>query len=168
MHHSGSYWVTQIGAHLGDAWLWVLIAGWKLRQAHRAPYAAVYAPRIYAWLASLVAAAGVTLVVKQHVRRPRPGTGAFLYGGGPDVYSFPSGHGLRLGVVLVWANQLWPGCRPWAWLVALWVCASRIRLGIHYLGDVVAGLALGALVGQCFRTGYSVLRLKALNVRRKA
>jgi membrane-associated phospholipid phosphatase len=159
--------VIQIGAHLGDAWLWALIAGWELRQARRGPYAALHASRVYAWLASLGAAAGITFIIKQFVRRPRPGAGAFLYGGGSDVYSFPSGHGLRLGVVLAWANQLWPGYRKLAWLVALWVCASRVRLGIHYLGDVAAGLALGVMVGQCFRAGHSFLKRQTSCVMRQ-
>jgi membrane-associated phospholipid phosphatase len=160
MQHSWSYWLAQLGAHLGDAWLWLLIAGWELRQARRAAHSAVRMQRVYAWLASLGAAAWITLFVKQSVRRSRPGTGAFLYGGGPDVHSFPSGHALRLGVVLSWANQLWPGYGPCAWLVVFWVCASRVRLGIHYLADVVVGLALGILVGQCFRAGHSLLKRK--------
>ena len=55
MHPPWSYWVIQIGAHLGDAWLWALIAGWELRQAHRGPYAALHASRVYAWLAEALA-----------------------------------------------------------------------------------------------------------------
>ncbi|RMD59279.1 phosphatase PAP2 family protein, partial [Candidatus Parcubacteria bacterium] len=60
---------------------------------------------------------------------------------------FPSGHGARVGVNLVWLPHLVPGGRLWAPLLALWIGWSRVALGIHYVGDVVAGCLVGMVIG---------------------
>jgi undecaprenyl-diphosphatase len=60
--------------------------------------------------------------------------------------SFPSHHGLTAGA---FAMALWLGWRPVgiaAWLVALWVGYGRLYLGKHWPSDVVAGLAMGAVI----------------------
>ncbi len=64
-----------------------------------------------------------------------------------DRYSFPSGHTLH-AVAFTWiAVAHFPGLGwvlvPFAALVA----ASRVVLGLHYPSDVLAGAALGALIG---------------------
>jgi undecaprenyl-diphosphatase len=83
------------------------------------------------------------LLLKHLFRRERPGTGHFLYGPGVDQHSFPSGHGSRAGVILVWSSLL---LGRWRWLapfLALWIGWSRVALAIHYLGDVLVGFGLG-------------------------
>jgi undecaprenyl-diphosphatase len=103
------------------------------------------------WLVALLVALGVNLLLKQWVKRARPGTGNLLYGHGPDEYSFPSGHAMRMAVLLEWSRTLWP---TWGWLtwrLALWVGWSRVYLGINYLGDIVVGLGLGGLIGRTVR-----------------
>lgn len=72
-----------------------------------------------------------------------------------DGLSFPSGHAsgaaALVGILLV---VLWPiltsRSRPWmaSGLIvgALCVAWTRVALGVHYLSDVVGGLALGATV----------------------
>ncbi len=64
-----------------------------------------------------------------------------------DRYSFPSGHSLNafaLGTVLALA---FPLTAVPVFLVAASVAASRVVLGLHFLSDVFAGSALGALIG---------------------
>ena len=147
------YWLAQVGAHLGDSWLWALVAGLLWRRANRLPPARLPGRRrqLTAWILALVGGMGLALAIKQRLRRARPGSGALLYGQGPDVHSFPSGHGVRAGILKVWADALLPGAGPWAWLLALWIGWSRVALGIHYVGDVLAGFVLGLGVGKVSR-----------------
>ena len=66
-----------------------------------------------------------------------------------DGYGFPSGH--ALGATVAWGAMAWLGGR-WTrrrrLAVAVPVVAaiglSRVLLGVHYLGSVLAGVALGA------------------------
>ena len=63
-------------------------------------------------------------------------------------YGFPSGHALMTTVVYVsLARRLSIGTRRWRTLgaaaVVTLVCLSRVALGVHYLVDVVAGVAVG-------------------------
>jgi undecaprenyl-diphosphatase len=61
-------------------------------------------------------------------------------------FSFPSDHALVAGsvaVALLFANRRWGivGC-----IAAVVMAFARVYVGAHYPGDVVAGLALGALM----------------------
>lgn len=63
-----------------------------------------------------------------------------------DRYSFPSGHTLH-AVSFAW--QLTAHFPSLGWFVvplALLIAASRVVLGLHYLTDVIAGAAVGALL----------------------
>jgi undecaprenyl-diphosphatase len=90
-------------------------------------------------------------VLKLAFHRPRPEL-AFLH---LETYSFPSGHSTAataaFGAV---AFLLWPRAGTVRRRVALVVAAvgliclvgfSRLYLGVHYLSDVLAGFALGAV-----------------------
>lgn len=145
--------LARAGAHLGDGWLWLLVGGWLWRriQQHPPPEQALARRPFQGWIASTLLTFLLVMVVKQGVRRPRPGTARFMYGYGPDVHSFPSGHGARMGANGPWATLL---LGPWGWLtwpLALWVGWSRVAVGIHYLGDVLAGFLLGSLVSLAVR-----------------
>ncbi|MCE4624589.1 MAG: phosphatase PAP2 family protein [Desulfurococcales archaeon] len=58
-----------------------------------------------------------------------------------DVFSFPSGHAIAVGVFLYYSigGSLFPLALVWSALVSL----SRLLLGAHYVGDVLAGLGIG-------------------------
>ncbi len=63
-----------------------------------------------------------------------------------DRFSFPSGHTLHAVTFSVVAIAYYPML---AWLLipfTLLVAASRLVLGLHYLTDVLAGMALGGVV----------------------
>ena len=100
-------------------------------------------------LAVIVGDKLLTEAIKQLVDRIRPHLNPIAATLGP---SFPSGHAstaaaLWAAVALVAAR--WRGRRAWPVLVALAVsiavavAASRVLLDVHWLTDVIAGLALG-------------------------
>lgn len=136
-------------AHLGDSLLWaaVLLAmyGWggaSLRALAVRTAAAVLAVGI------------VGGVIKRLVRRPRPdGYAPGLYSRSLDLYSFPSGHAARVAAVAVLAGAAHPGVAVAAGVCALGVAAARVALGVHYVGDVLAGLALGVVVAAGWLVG---------------
>jgi len=147
------YWIALFCAHLGDSWLWVIIAGFCFKRAYvdRNKDEGRRVNQLATWVVSVISATIITLLVKRQVRRTRPGKGTLLYGSGPDVHSFPSGHAVRLATIAMWGEILVPG-RGWlAWPLLLIVGWSRVALGIHYVGDVVAGVVLGSVVGIFFR-----------------
>ena len=142
------FWLANAGAHLGDSLLWAGITALLWRKAEDDP---ARRRLLSGWMAAFVGAVFVTLAIKRIFRRPRPGGGKFLYGPGADVHSFPSGHGARVGVILVWAEALWPGAGWLAPLLGVWIGWARVAMGIHYVGDVLAGVLLGWGVGRLAR-----------------
>jgi undecaprenyl-diphosphatase len=61
-------------------------------------------------------------------------------------FSFPSDHATAVGAV---AGGLWVASRRWgivAAVLAVLMAFTRVYVGTHYVSDVVAGLALGAVV----------------------
>jgi undecaprenyl-diphosphatase len=93
-------------------------------------------------------------MLKNMIRRPRPvGAERFLHG---ISFSYPSGHSMgsligfaMLAYVLF---ELWPLAHRHRVVVViatvvlvLLVGWSRLYLGVHYLSDVIAGFAAGAV-----------------------
>jgi undecaprenyl-diphosphatase len=130
-------------AHSGDSWFWLLglIIVWLVGN-----------PSWKAWAlkvgAAIVVLAVTVLAMKFSFRRARPeGTWGNVYRKS-DPHSFPSGHAARSALLAVLAAGLGPGWLaalliPWAPLVSL----ARVSMGLHYPTDVLAGGALGLLVG---------------------
>lgn len=166
--HWTEYWWTRAATHLGDSWVWWLVA-WMLWRRGRPSGLAVDGRTVdwrtvdglhaqptwltpgratlFGWLLSMFVTTGLVMAIKHSIRRPRPDSDTLLYGGGPDQHSFPSGHAARMGVLAVWGWQYGGGA---GWLVsalAFIVSWSRVRLRIHYLGDVTVGLVLGMAMG---------------------
>jgi undecaprenyl-diphosphatase len=107
-----------------------------------------------AWLAAFVVGAFLDWMLKNMIRRPRPvGAERFLHG---ISFSYPSGHSMgsligfaMLSYVLF---ELWPPAHRHRAIVVIATVAlvllvgwSRLYLGVHYLSDVIAGFAAGAV-----------------------
>jgi membrane-associated phospholipid phosphatase len=58
-------------------------------------------------------------------------------------WSFPSQHA---AVSVAFACALWPS--PFAAGLAALICCSRVLVGAHYLGDVLAGVVVGLVAGR--------------------
>lgn len=111
---------------------------------------AVVVTMLDGWLVA-VAAAGCVLgtlalntVVKEIIRRPRPASRAF--DDHPTTFSMPSAHTsmavVGASIMTLVAPALWLLWWGWTWVLAV----SRIVLGMHYVGDVLAGACFGALL----------------------
>lgn len=90
----------------------------------------------------------LVLVIKFIIRRERPqGEWGAIYRN-TDPHSFPSGHAARAAMLAVMAWGLGPAW--FGWTVVLWVplvSLARVATGVHYLSDILAGLALGVVAG---------------------
>lgn len=130
-------------AHSGDSWFWLLGLGlvWLLGSPE-------WKFRTMVMAAGVVITAVLVLLIKFSVRRRRPeGAWGRIYRD-TDPHSFPSGHAARAVMLAVVAQFLGPGWFSsvmviWAPLVGL----ARITMGVHYLSDVIAGMALGGVMG---------------------
>jgi len=106
------------------------------------------------WLAAFGVGALLDWMLKNTIRRPRPpGAERFLDG---FSFSYPSGHSMgsligfaMLAYVLF---ELWPPAHRRRVIVIITTVAlvllvgwSRLYLGVHYLSDVIAGFAAGAV-----------------------
>lgn len=91
----------------------------------------------------------VVLALKSWFAMPRPPESVWAIT--TDGYGFPSGHAAA-GMVVYGGLAVEFDLLDDAWrvaataLVVAAVALSRVVLGVHYLGDVVAGLAVGALL----------------------
>lgn len=136
-------------AHLGDSAVWfpLLLVGWAWERRRRGPRLRM----LEGWLVTIAVVAAAVLVVKAAVRRPRPRSAPpGMAGPGADGFSFPSGHAARMAASALWA----PAVSPLGWLLwplALAVGWSRIRLGVHRVGDVAAGWGLGVALAAMVR-----------------
>lgn len=72
----------------------------------------------------------------------------------PDRGSFPSGHTLHAVMAAVVAASLLPAAAPVFLLLALVIATSRVVLGVHYPSDVLAGAALGGMLGSLFLAAF--------------
>ena len=95
-------------------------------------------------------------IIKHLVCRPRPTHEPVLeglvhivngYRGGH--YGFVSSHAANtMGVALLYC-LIWKNESHHVWWLMLWVilnCWSRMYLGVHYPGDIIGGLCVGALI----------------------
>jgi undecaprenyl-diphosphatase len=95
--------------------------------------------------AGILIAWGISAALKIAVRRRRPMAAPSPRGSlpKPSTWSFPSQHS---AVAIAVAYAMWPN--PIAALLAAGICASRVLIGAHYLGDVLAGVLVGLVAGR--------------------
>jgi membrane-associated phospholipid phosphatase len=130
-------------AHSGDSLLWLFAAAVALALGGSAGLR--FALRV---LAATAAAGLPATILKWLFRRERPpGDGRGFYTRF-DRPSFPSGHAARTSCLALALAPLLP---VWSWpFVALWVVSvglSRVALQVHFAADILAGWAVGIVVG---------------------
>lgn len=136
-------WVALILAHSGDSPLWIAVAVGLLLWGGTT--GSGVGRRI---LVATILGGGTATLLKLVFRRERPGASfAGLYAR-MDRHAFPSGHATRAGCVAAGLAPLlpaWGASLLIAW--AILVCLARVILGVHYLMDVLVGLAVGGALG---------------------
>ena len=70
---------------------------------------------------------------------------------GKPYDAFPSGHAMHVGAVASAVSWAYPKSAPVAWGLGGLIAATRIVILAHWTTDVLAGLAMGALVERCVR-----------------
>lgn len=95
-----------------------------------------------------VAGVGFILVLKVLLAMPRPPEEVYLVSHDADPYGFPSGHAFAAtvvygGLVVAFDRLRDPPAVAAAIVAIVLVSLSRVVLGVHYLGDVVAGAIVG-------------------------
>jgi len=102
-------------------------------------------------------------ILKPYFARPRP-CYAFpdlvqlVPGGCGSPYGFPSNHASNAAAVAVAVLLLaGPRIARWFFALALIVGISRVYLGVHYPGDVLAGFVFGAVMA--YAVHFSLLRI---------
>jgi undecaprenyl-diphosphatase len=134
-------WTTR----LGDGWVWYALALILLLFGGKHRFVVV-AAGVVAALAGIL----VFRSLKGISKRPRPCQiephcwAAIMP---PDRFSFPSGHAMTAFSVAVSIGHYYPELQILLLFLAVCIAASRIILGMHFLTDVIAGSAIGVLLG---------------------
>jgi undecaprenyl-diphosphatase len=120
------------------------------------PHPIAVAVREAALLATLTLLVSHLLVriLKDLATRPRPSLASphCRLIDTPGCFSFPSGHAAAAAALAAGYGVSAPGLAPALALIALVVGASRVRLGVHYPGDVLAGQAIAVLTALALTT----------------
>lgn len=143
--NSQKFRIAAVFAHSGDSWLWCgpLFILWLFASGERERTIAY-------WGGSIAFTALFVFILKRLIARTRPeGDWGSVYRR-TDPYSFPSGHAVRAGLILMLAfhtfhHPLLLGIFiVWALLMIL----SRVATGVHYLLDICAGFLFGLVIGR--------------------
>jgi membrane-associated phospholipid phosphatase len=131
------WWVLAIPSRLGDGWVYASLVLALRHFGHRTLAAHITGCLVTAW----GGAAFLKIAVR---RRRRLGNRLIRHAwlGELKSWSFPSQHA---ACAVAFAAALYPihEAFPIAAALALGICASRVAIGSHYVGDVLAGVALG-------------------------
>ncbi len=108
------------------------------------------APRFWAVLCVPAAAFLLGTALRAAIDRPRPYTAlgfAPLFPKAVAGKSMPSRHCFCAAAIAVSAGACVPALGAVLAVLALLIAAARVLTGVHYVTDVLAGLAFGAAVG---------------------
>jgi undecaprenyl-diphosphatase len=130
--------VAALGAHLGDGPLWFVIAVIAFGLGDEATRHFVLLTAV-----AVIVAGGLTTFLKFRTRRGRPREMPGFYSTKYDPYSFPSGHATRLACQSMVFSHQFPRWTIVFHVSTLFVTFCRVALGIHYISDVLVGLAIG-------------------------
>jgi membrane-associated phospholipid phosphatase len=131
---------SRLGEHAA-VWLALGAAGAVLDRSRRVCWRRALGGVAVAYLGNVV--------VKQVARRPRPDFDDLpQLIGTPTQLSFPSSHAASSFAAAAGYAPLVGGAAAPLRVTAAAMAASRVYLGVHYPTDVVAGAALGTLVGR--------------------
>jgi undecaprenyl-diphosphatase len=137
-----------VTTRLGDGWLWFIglaLLSWVIQP--------VPALRQLAMAAALT---NLTLILlKRTCQRSRPAELGLAIGSprfAPELlafdrFSFPSGHSLNAFAVTTVLAAQFPLATPVLYGLAASIATSRVFLGRHFLGDIVAGAMIGIAIG---------------------
>lgn len=94
------------------------------------------------------AAVGLNYLVKVAVRRDRPRLRRLpALASAPTALSFPSAHATSSLAAATALGRVEPRARLPLYALAAAICGTRPYLGMHYPSDVLAGAALGVVLG---------------------
>src|SRR4051812_35241750 len=136
-------WLRRLSTFADHGKLWLLIGvvlGLKPGHSRRAAARGIGALSVSSLL--------VNAVLKRFFRRVRPDL-ASVHGSralkrSPHTLSFPSGHSASAAAFATGVAMESPVAGALIAPVALGVGYSRVHVGVHYPGDVVAGMAVGS------------------------
>lgn len=145
---SRTLWIRRLFAcvsRLGDGGFWLLMAGAVVMTQG----ASAISQLVHVAVTAVIGVLIYKLIKNRLVReRPYINHGGIICGTAPlDRYSFPSGHTLHAVSLAALFAHVEPLLAPIVVPFALLVAASRVILGLHYPSDVLAGAAIGGMLG---------------------
>ena len=81
-----------------------------------------------------------------------------LFAFSPEYASMPSGHAANIFAFATVIAILWPKTRVLLYTLAVWIAASRVLIGEHYVTDALAGAMLGTALPYFVRDRFAARR----------
>lgn len=129
----------------GDGWLWIALGLLLLFFGGGRRFDALRTAG-----ASVMIGLAAFVLIKRLANRERPRSTephCWAHLLPPDRFSFPSGHTITAFAVAAPLGIFYPSLLLGLTFCAMSVAASRVLLGLHYLSDVLVGIAIGCGIG---------------------
>src|SRR3989344_2353575 len=127
--------------YLGDSRFWFAIVAFIYWQGRE--------KRAFFLATAILVAGAAAGVMKEIFIRPRPSPDEFRVIAGAGSFAFPSGHAaISAGILGYSWEKLAKRAKIAGIIVVFLVMASRVYLGVHFLGDVIVGAIVGILAGR--------------------